>query len=121
MNLLKLKTFLCFVLLVTMFSCMTEQKQINNAIDPANMDLAYTPGQDFYLYANGTWINENPLPEEYTQYGAFTELREKNREDLKKLVLESAESSDANPEVFKRRSVIFTILEWIPLLLMLQE
>jgi putative endopeptidase len=74
---------------------MNEHEQTNKAIDPANMDTAYTPGQDFYLYANGTWITENPLPEEYTQYGAFTELREKNREDLKKLVLEAAEATDA--------------------------
>ncbi len=103
MNLLKFKAFLCFVLLVTMISCMTDQKQTNKAIDPANMDLAYAPGQDFYLYANGTWLDENPLPEEYTQYGAFTELREKNREDLKKLVLESAEATDAKPGSIQKK------------------
>lgn len=103
MNLLKLKTLICFVLLTTMFSCMTEQKQTNKSIDPANMDLTYAPGQDFYLYANGTWIANNPLPEEYTQYGAFTELREKNKEDLKKLVLEAAEATDAKPGSIQKK------------------
>lgn len=31
-------------------------------IDPANMDLSVNPGDNFYLYANGNWIKNTPVP-----------------------------------------------------------
>ncbi|MFZ1799263.1 MAG: hypothetical protein WAU24_05310, partial [Chitinophagaceae bacterium] len=31
-------------------------------IDPANMDLSVKPGDNFYLYANGNWLKNNPVP-----------------------------------------------------------
>ena len=30
-------------------------------IDPANMDLSVKPGDNFYLYANGTWLKKTPI------------------------------------------------------------
>lgn len=62
------------------------------AIDTANMDLAVQPGEDFYRYANGGWLKNNPIPDAFTDYGAFTQLAEKNREMLQALVLEAAKS-----------------------------
>lgn len=56
------------------------------AIDPANMDTGIKPGDNFYLYANGNWIKNNPIPPEYSQYGAFTMLYEENQKQLKELV-----------------------------------
>jgi len=103
MNLNKYKLLVCLISISFMMSCATEQKEITKAIDPANMDQNVEPGKDFYQYANGTWVKNNPLPPEYTQYGAFTELREKNREQLKKLVLDAAEAEDAVPGSIKEK------------------
>lgn len=69
---------------------MKEEKATNLAIDLANMDQKVSPGEDFYHFANGNWIKNNPLPAEYVQYGAFTEVYERNREQLKELVLKAA-------------------------------
>jgi len=59
---------------------------MTKAIDPANMDLNYKPGNDFYRYVNGGWMAANPIPPEYSQYGAFNVLFDQNQKKLKALV-----------------------------------
>lgn len=60
-------------------------------IDPDNFDLTYNPGDNFYLYANGTWIKNNPVPPDKSRYGSFDVLAEENYVQLKD-ILESAAS-----------------------------
>ena len=55
-----------------------------------NLDTTYKAGEDFFQYATGGWQNANPITDEYARYGQFDALREKNREQLKDLVLEQA-------------------------------
>ena len=55
-----------------------------------NLDTTYNAGEDFFQYATGGWQNANPITDEYARYGQFDALREKNREQLKELVLKQA-------------------------------
>ena len=61
---------------------------MTKAIDTTNMDLNYKPGDDFYRYVNGGWMASHPIPPEYSQYGSFNILYDKNQEELKALVME---------------------------------
>jgi putative endopeptidase len=63
------------------------------AIDRKNLDESIDPGTDFYQYANGGWIKNNPLPDEFSRYGSFDALAEENNELVKKLVEEVAASN----------------------------
>ena len=47
-------------------------------IDPANMDTTVHPGDNFFQYANGTWLKKNPIPASETRWGSFNELQENN-------------------------------------------
>ncbi|MEO5755134.1 MAG: M13 family metallopeptidase, partial [Chthoniobacterales bacterium] len=52
------------------------------ALNPANMDTSVKPQDDFFAYANGSWMKNNPIPPEYSRWGSFNELIEKNNEAL---------------------------------------
>ena len=51
-------------------------------LDPKNMDMSVKPGDDFFRYANGAWIKRNEIPPEYSRWGAFNELIERNNDAL---------------------------------------
>lgn len=65
------------------------------AIDKTNMDLSYKPGDDFYLYSNGTWIKNNPIPPDVGRYTAFDELIENNRKQVLSLIEDASKETHA--------------------------
>ncbi len=83
-----------FIPLMVLASCSQKQGAVP-AINPADMDLSVKPGDNFYMYANGGWIKNNPLKPEYARYGSFDVLRERNVEDLNALF---SEMTGMNPE-----------------------
>jgi putative endopeptidase len=62
-------------------------------IDPANMDLAVKPGDDFYQYANGAWLKSTPIPPTESVWGSFPALRDFNQQALKDILEEAAAKS----------------------------
>ena len=54
--------------------------------DPAALDQSVDPGDDFFAYANRKWLEANPLPAEFSRFGAFNLLAEKSTADVKTLV-----------------------------------
>src|SRR5688572_24270428 len=64
-------------------------------IDPAALDQAVDPGDDFFAYVNDKWLKANPIPAEFTRYGAFNMLREKSTSDVEKLVNDLLASNPA--------------------------
>ncbi|HEU4486309.1 MAG TPA: M13 family metallopeptidase [Povalibacter sp.] len=42
--------------------------------DRAGMDTDVKPGDDFYRYANGKWLQTSKIPPDLTRWGAFTQL-----------------------------------------------
>jgi putative endopeptidase len=72
--------------------------------DPAALDPTVDPGDDFFGYANGKWVRENPIPAEYTRFGAFNILREKSTADVEKLVADLV-ASDPAPGTAEARIV----------------
>ncbi|MBU6423220.1 MAG: M13 family metallopeptidase [Chloroflexota bacterium] len=47
-------------------------------IDVSQMDTAVSPCDDFFRYANGTWLDRTEIPPEEATWGGFIEVRERN-------------------------------------------
>jgi putative endopeptidase len=70
-------------------------------IDKANMDLSIKPGENFYLYANGNWVKNNPVPASKTRWGSFDALREESSKRLHELLTEAAAKASTDPSLQK--------------------
>ena len=62
--------------------------------DPAELNDAVHPGDDFFAYVNGKWVAENEIPADRSRYGAFDMLRDKSDEDVKAIIEEASASSN---------------------------
>ncbi|WP_300527287.1 M13 family metallopeptidase [Maricaulis sp.] len=64
--------------------------------DTEGMDLNYHPGDDFFRYANGIWLDTTEIPSDRSNYGMFTELSIEAEEQVQDIILDLAgRSSDA--------------------------
>ena len=60
-------------------------KVMNIGIKTENMDLSARPGDDFFDYATRGWREKNPVPDDYTRYGAFEVLADTNLERVREI------------------------------------
>ena len=65
---------------------MAQHKVLGAGIKAENMDLSVKPGDDFYQYACGGWIKNNPLKPEYSSYGSFDVVVEENQKRIRELI-----------------------------------
>ena len=60
----------------------------------ANMDPSVKPGDDFWQYAVGTWLKNNPIDKEYPMNGAFVDLEKANELRINALIMKYADKKD---------------------------
>jgi putative endopeptidase len=61
----------------------------------ADLDPSVDPGVDFYRFANGGWLDRNPVPADEALWGVFSEVKQRN-EDVLRRVLERSAASPRN-------------------------
>lgn len=62
-----------------------KEKIMTTGIKTENMDTTIRPGDNFYDYATLGWQKANPIPDDYTRYGAFETLHDTNLERVRKI------------------------------------
>jgi putative endopeptidase len=67
--------------------------QEGHGLSRSNMDFSVSPAHNFYEYANGGWMKENPIPAGYPSWNTFLSLHVKSQENLRDL-LQGLESKD---------------------------
>ena len=72
--------------------------------DLSAIDKKADPCGDFYQYACGTWLKNNPIPADQSSWGRFSELAERHRAILRQLCLSSMPTAYAPPVVLHSRS-----------------
>jgi putative endopeptidase len=55
-------------------------------VDLANRDLSVDPGQNFFRYANGSWLDNTPIPEDKGRFGVFDNLRDRTDQRVRGII-----------------------------------
>ena len=61
---------------------------LDSGIKPQNLDQTVRAGDDFYQYACGGWMKNNPLPAAYSRFGSFEQLQEDNNKRINSILKE---------------------------------
>ncbi len=77
---------LVFVATASAQAAATDEPPLKSGVDKANFDTTIKPGDNFFEYVNGKWIKENPIPAEYSRWGAFPKLHDDNLAALRQIV-----------------------------------
>jgi len=73
-------------------------------LDVADMDTGANACVDFYQYADGGWLEKNPIPADRPRWGTFDELRQRNQNDLRD-ILERLAADRAAPAGSEERKL----------------
>ena len=71
------------------------KKEVTPAIELSNMDTTVNPADDFFRFANNNWLKNNPIPEEYSTFGAFTEIDQRNEKLIQDIIDEVSHDTTA--------------------------
>ena len=71
------------------------QQPLRSGINLGDLDTSVRPADDFYEYACGGWMKQNPLPAAYSRYGSFDCLAEDNNKRINGILSELLTNSYA--------------------------
>jgi len=103
-------TLIKFALAMTIALTGCSQKAPHTkSLDLSKLTDSIAPGEDFYLHVNKAWMEEHPLTGEYARFGNFDLLRDTAQEQVRRLVLEVAESNPAEGSVAYKVATIYNL------------
>lgn len=93
-----------FAMAIFFISCKnTDSTKVTGDVLMMNVDSAIKPGEDFFMYANGGWIKNNPIPGEESNWGLPNLVLNENLNRLRKInedaVKENAAKGTASQKI----------------------
>lgn len=85
-------------------------QSVTSGIDRSNLDLSVRPGDNFYQYAAGGWLKNNPLDAEHVDNGAFTELSELSQKRIQELILQYADGKQAKGSLGQKIGSLYRLM-----------
>ena len=85
---MNLSKTLSIMALTSMSLVASAQQPLRSGINLADLDQTVRPAEDFYEYACGGWMKNNPLPAAYSRFGSFDRLAEDNNKRINDILKE---------------------------------
>lgn len=63
-----------------------KDRKAMSSIDLSYMDKSIKPTDDFFMFSNGEWVKNNPVPPSESRWGSFNELDKNNKEKLTRIL-----------------------------------
>ncbi|MBV8708134.1 MAG: M13 family metallopeptidase [Acidobacteriaceae bacterium] len=82
---------------VSLFAQSSEKAGSLSGLDLSAIDKTADPCQDFYQYACGSWMKNNPIPADQSSWGTFDQLFERNQKELRAILEEAQQHQDRSP------------------------
>ena len=79
---------------IPLTSCTDNKGNEISGFDKTMMDTTVRAQDDFYQYAVGNWIRNNPIPDDQTRWGAFNILIEETNDQVKTIIDGAVEKAD---------------------------
>jgi len=102
-----------------MLCCVTIEAQNAKPKEPginlSNMDTKVSPGQDFFRYVNGSWLEKTEIPSDRNSWGSFNELRQKTDNDALAILKEASKDPKykSNTDQGKAIALFNTIMDTV--------
>jgi len=92
------------IIVVVVASCAFAQPQ-NGGADPlvSHIDSTISPGDDFFLFANGKWFKENPIPASEPSNGLWQLIQDTISAQVRRICESSAGVAHAAPGSIKQK------------------
>jgi putative endopeptidase len=87
-------SILCLFLASGIVAQTPEQSESQSGVDLSAIDKSADPCNDFYRYACGTWLKNNPIPPDEGHWGRFNELIERNEQILRGILEDSEQHQE---------------------------
>ena len=88
---------------------MMAQSDLGSGLNQADFNKNVRPGDDFYEYACGGWMKNNPLPAAYSRYGSFDRLQETNDKRINGILSELQSNTYAKGTIEQKLSDLYKL------------
>ena len=102
------KIFFLFCISIVFFSCTSNKSTEQKFLTLENIDSSIKPTDNFYMFVNGKWYNKTVIAPTESSAGAFLDIYNRTKENLKTIFIDLVKESHKEGTVEQQVSDFYT-------------